>query len=261
VSPDAPEPPVGDRRDRERFGSLRYDDFRRMAADETLSPNERAGFPEAFRSGYDAAILADIAAKLPALSAQGRRVVDIGHGTSSLALALRELCAARGHSLTLVDAPEVLAGVDAADGVTKVAARFPDCPAFLAEWEGSAHAVLAYSVVQYAFPDSSVSAFLDAALTLLRPGGRLLVGDIPNASMRRRFMASADGAAYHRSLTGEDRDPEVPFAQPVPDEIDDATLIGLAGRARAAGYHAWLVPQAPGLPLANRREDLLIHRP
>jgi len=261
VSPDAREPPVGDRRDRERFGSLSFDDFRRMAGDATLTPNERAGFPESFRRGYDEAILADIVAKLPALAEQRRRIVDIGHGTAGLASALRALCAQAGHTLALVDAAEILVGIEVADDVTLVAGRFPDCPAFLSEWEGTADAVLAYSVVQYAFADSSVFAFLDAALALLAPGGRLLVGDIPNASMRRRFMASADGAAYHRSLTGADEDPAIPFAQLVPGEIDDAALLGLAARARAAGYHGWVVPQAPGLPLANRREDLLIHRP
>jgi hypothetical protein len=32
-------------------------------------------------------------------------------------------------------------------------------------------------------------------------------------------------------------------------------------RARAAGFHAYVLPQPAHLPLANRREDILIVRP
>jgi hypothetical protein len=37
-------------------------------------------------------------------------------------------------------------------------------------------------------------------------------------------------------------------------------VFGLLARARDAGFQAWVVPQAPGLPMANRREDLLFER-
>ena len=46
-----------------------------------------------------------------------------------------------------------------------------------------------------------------------------------------------------------------------PGEIDDGVVLGLVARMRAAGFHAFVVPQAPDLPMANRREDILIIRP
>jgi hypothetical protein len=38
-------------------------------------------------------------------------------------------------------------------------------------------------------------------------------------------------------------------------------VFALLGRARAAGFDAYVVPQGAALPLANRREDVLITRP
>lgn len=43
--------------------------------------------------------------------------------------------------------------------------------------------------------------------------------------------------------------------------IDDAVVLSLVSRSRAAGFNAFVVPQAANLPMANRREDILILRP
>ena len=121
--------------------------------------------------------------------------------------------------------------------------------------------VIAYSVLHYVVLDTNPFDFLDKALNLLAPGGRLLVGDIPNQSMRRRFFSSDAGRAFHRSFTGTDTEPEVVFNTLEIEKIDDSVLIGLMMRARAAGFDAYIVPQRPDLPYANRREDLLCRRP
>jgi hypothetical protein len=89
----------------------------------------------------------------------------------------------------------------------------------------------------------------------------MLLGDIPNASMRRRFLASAAGAVYHRRYTGHDEDPVVTFNTLVEGEVDDAVVAALVARARAAGTDAWVLPQPDRLPMANRREDILLRRP
>jgi hypothetical protein len=146
-------------------------------------------------------------------------------------------------------------------GLRKVAGRFPETPELLEHYAGQCDAVLAYSVLQYAFAEASAVAFADAALTLLAPGGRLLLGDVPNASMRRRFLTSDAGRAHHREYTGRDEDPPVRWPALPLGEIDDAVVLALVSRARDAGFHAWVLPQAAGLPMANRREDLLFSRP
>jgi hypothetical protein len=253
--------PVGTPAEQRRFADLSFDDFRRLADAEGLSEHERVGFPDVYREGAEPAILDDIAAKLPALAARGRTIVDIGPGCAGLPKLLRARCSQQGHELVFVDSAEMLAHHEDGPGLRKVAARFPECPELLAELAGRVDAIVVYSVLQYAFADASPFAFLDAALGLLAPGGRLLVADLPNVSMRRRFLDSAAGAAYHRVYTGGDEDPDVVFNRLEPGQLDDGAIFGLALRARGAGFHAWLLPQDPALPMANRREDLLIERP
>ena len=245
----------------ERFAGLDYEAFQRMAGDPTLSPHERSGFPDAYREGAEEAILADVEAKLPILTGTAATVVDLGCGAGPLAHELRRRCAERGHELILVDSPEVLAHHEDGPSVVKVPGRFPGSLDHLSAQAGACDAVLTYSVLQYAFAEADAFAFVDAALTLLAPAGRLLVGDLPNASMRRRFLAGPTGKAHHREYTGRDEDPPGEWPVLPVGEIDDAVVFGLLARARAAGFHAWAVPQAPGLPMANRREDLLFERP
>jgi hypothetical protein len=254
--------PVGTPADQRRFSGLTFDDFRRMAGDPSLSPHERVGFPDSYRAGRERAILDDVRAKLPALDRDGSVVVDVGAGCSYLARLLREHCEQRGQTLVLVDSEEMLAHHPDGSGLVKVPGRFPhDCEALVEHRRGACDAVLAYSVLQYAFAEASAFDFVDAAIELLAPGGRALVADLPNATMRRRFLAGEAGAAHHRAYAGGDEPPRVEFAERSRGELDDGALLGLVARARGAGCHAWLVPQPAGLPMANRREDLLIERP
>lgn len=246
----------------ERFSGLDYDAFRQMAGDSTLSSHERSGFPDSMREGAERAILADIEQKIPALrGGHGSSVVDIGCGANPLTDAIIERCREREHQLTLVDSPEVLAHHHEADHVRLRPGRFPGTPFLLADAIGTCDVVIAYSVLQLEFVDASIHAFVDAALTLLAPGGRLLLADLPNASMRRRLLNSEAGRAYHREYTGRADDPAVVWPMVPLGELDDGVLYGLLARVRDAGFHAWLMPQGAGLPMANRREDLLCARP
>jgi hypothetical protein len=55
--------------------------------------------------------------------------------------------------------------------------------------------------------------------------------------------------------------PDVVYNKIEHDLIDDAVVFALLQRARAQGFDAYVVPQTPDLPMANRREDILITRP
>jgi len=244
-----------------RFAGLTYESFRAMAHDPTLSPNERSGFPDSLRDGAEGAILADIETKLPALARRRAVVVDIGCGASPLTFAIRDLCAQRNHELVLVDSPEVLAYHDSVDRVHLLPGRFPEVPALLDGWGSKCDAVIVYSVIQYAFVGASVFDFVDRVLGLLCPKGRALVADIPNASMRRRFLASDAGREHHRVYMRTDEDPPLPWPALPVGELDDAVTMALLTRARDAGFHAWVLPQPSTLPMANRREDVLFERP
>src|SRR2546423_15723393 len=96
-------------RDHGRFAGLTFDDFRRLAGDDTLSPYEKIGFPDEYRAGAEAAIFGDITAKLGLDERCDGVVLDIGPGCSALPRMISALCSERGHRLILVDSAEMLA--------------------------------------------------------------------------------------------------------------------------------------------------------
>jgi 2-polyprenyl-3-methyl-5-hydroxy-6-metoxy-1,4-benzoquinol methylase len=245
-----------------RFAGLTYERFRALARDSTLSASERVGFPDAMREGYDDAILADLLAKLPALGRPGAQVLDIGIGCGALAGRIVRHCAGTGLALYAVDSPEMLALIESPGCLVKLPGRFPDClDDITAASTGGYDAIIVYSVLQHVVLEASPHDFLDAALGLLRPQAHLLLGDIPNVSMLKRFLASEAGIAYHRKYMKTDGPPDLDWKALARGRLDDAAVTGLLSRARAAGFNAWLLPQPATLPFHQRREDLLIQRP
>jgi hypothetical protein len=240
--------------------ALNFAGFAELACDESLSRYEKIGFPDSYRAGFETKIFADICAKLPRLNERGLTILDIGPGCSDLPFMLIELCRAHGHRLCMVDSAEMLAQLPDAPFIEKRPGLFPTCRETLLDLQGSVAVILSYSVLHYVFVDANVFDFIDVALELLAPGGELLIGDIPNMSKRKRFFSTAAGVAYHRKFTGTDTPPPIHKVS-VRGVLDDAVIMGLVARARAAGADAYVVPQHPDLPMANRREDILVRRP
>ena len=245
-----------------KFADITYEAFRERATDASLTSHEKIGFPDAYREGFEQLIFDDIASKLTRLRQREQVVVDIGAGADLLGVLLIEYCVGHGHRLVQVDSPEMLALLPEAPNVERVPGRFPDeCQELLAGLGGGAHCVLAYGVLSSVYAQANVFDFVDRAAELLAPGGQLLLGDLPNVSMRRRFFASDAGVRFHQEFMNTAEPPLVEFNAPAPGSIDDAVVLAVVSRCRAAGYHAHVLPLEERLPLANRREDILVTRP
>ena len=245
-----------------RFDARDFEGFKALARDASLSLHEKVGFPDSYRAGKEGAILRDIARKLPALRARGRRVLDIGSGCSPVAQALIALCRGRSHALTLVDSAEMLRLLPDTPSTVKIAGRFPDdCRELIDAGHGGFDAIVVYSVLQYVPAEPDRAAFVDAALGLLAERGRLLIGDLPSSGMRSRFFSSSTGRRFHRRFAGRDAPLPTAAEDDEAPRLSDDDIVSLLSRARQAGFHAWIVPQAADLPMANRREDLLFERP
>lgn len=240
---------------------LTFDDFRDRALDQERTTNEKIGFPDSYRAGTESAIFADVLRKLPVLTASGHTIVDIGCGCGPLAQLMIGHCTERGHRLIMVDSQEMLDLLPRGTGCEFWAQRFPQDKAFLRELYAAADAVLLYSVIQHEFLAGDLWGMCDAVCSLLAGGGRALLGDVPNRSMRTRLFASENGEAFHRTFTGSNGPPPMPSYGVAPGEIDDAVVLGLISRARAQGFHAYVLPQPDGLPFSNRREDILFEHP
>jgi hypothetical protein len=246
----------------DRFKNLTYESYRQMARDGTLSEYEKVGFPDSYRQGKGEAIFADILAKLPRLNARGLTVVDIGPGCSDPAKMMIAHCGAHEHRLIMIDAPEMLDLLPDAPHLTRLPAYYPkECPQLFVDYAGKVDVVLAYGVFSTIFAEGLLYPFIDHTLGLLADGGAWLIGDIPNISKRKRFFASEAGIAFHKTFMQTDEAPHVRFNAIEPDQIDDAVLLGVLMRCRNFGFDAYLLPQPPDLPMANRREDMLILKP
>jgi hypothetical protein len=248
--------------DLSRFQNLSFERFRELATDSSLSKYEKIGFPDSYRRGFEERIFADIATKLTNLRTPGKCVLDIGPGVSDIPHALIDLCEANRHTLVLVDSHEMLSQLPDRPFIHKVAGRFPDdCKAMCEAYAGRVDALLSYSVLHYVFAEGRIFHFLDHVLALLADGGQALLGDIPNTDKRRRFFSSPAGIAFHQQFTKTTELPPVELTSLQARAIDDAVVQALCARSRNAGFDAYIVPQDPALPMANRREDILVIRP
>jgi 2-polyprenyl-3-methyl-5-hydroxy-6-metoxy-1,4-benzoquinol methylase len=125
--------------------------------------------------------------------------------------------------------------------------------------------VLLYSVIHCVASFSELLPFTDAAAGLLKPGGRLLIGDIPNSDRKRRFLESGAGQIFEREWQRSRR--ENPAESNAFEgatgigTLSDAEILEIVARSRANGFHAFILPQPQDLPFGRTREDILIVRP
>ena len=241
---------------------LDYEAFRQLAKNPYLTPDEKVAFGPHHRQGFEDIIVEDICGKLPALEIPEKTVVDIGSGIGSITERFANHCLDRKHRLVMIDSAEMLAQAPGGSNIIKIIGKYPTnseevrsaCP------EG-ADVVLCYSVFHYVFVDTNVFQFIDAVIELLAEGGMALIGDIPNISKRNRFFSSPSGIAFHKANMRTDEPPEVANFAVARNTIDDAVLAAVVGRSQAAGCHAYVLPPDRRLPMANRRDDLLIMKP
>ena len=234
---------------------LTFEDFKKLAADNRLSGAEKIGFPQAYREGFSKAILQDICTKLPLAQTRNQLIIDIGCGCDRLTLDLIALCKKNGHTLVLIDSEEMLALIPDQQHIVKIAGKFPFSGNTMKKYLRKADHVLCYSVLFYVFANDNLYNFLHAAADLLKPGGSMLLGDLPNIDKRDRFLASEAGKAFRKNAgklkgsTAHDNRSQ---------KMDDAVIIAILQRMRRFGCEAYLLPQHASLPMANRREDILI---
>ncbi len=246
----------------DKLSNLNFDKFRALARDNSLSMYEKIGFYDKFREGKEKVIFEDILTKLKNLSGNGKTVIDIGCGCSELPVMLIELCRIKGHHLILIDSKEMLDQLPDAEFITKMPAQYPkDCEELFKNFSGKADAILIYSVLHYIVEEINLMEFLDKTMSLLSDKGEILIGDIPNVSKRNRFFSSKSGIEFHQQNNNTEDLPEVKFNSLENNQIDDAMLFFILARCRNSGFDSYLCQQDASLPMANRRDDILIVKP
>lgn len=242
---------------KDMYDDYSYEIFQSLAADVNQSVYERIGFPDGHREGYEEIIYQDILSKLPSISRPGNLFLEIGPGASNLPKLVSNQVLEVGGHVTWIDGEAVLSHLPDGQAIRKIYGKFPLENQDL----GLFDSILIYSVLHYINTESSLEIFLDSCLSLLNSGGRILIGDIPNVSMRKRFFSSQQGIEFHRKYMNTEKAPEVLFGNIELGKMDDSSFIHIIMRSRIQGFHAYLLPQDSRLPFANRREDILIVKP
>lgn len=243
------------------FESLSYVDFKKMATNDELSPYEKIGFPDSYRAGYEELIFNDIKQKLPNLAKKNVNILDIGPGCSELPRKIITHSVDNDQTLFLIDSPEMLNLLPSGKNIIKIEGEYPNCRSSLSPWLGTFDVIICYSVLHYIFLENSLWRFVDTSIDLLAPGGQMLIGDIPNVSKRKRFFSSDTGIEFHKKFMNTEENPVVDHLAVEHDKIDDSVITAVIMRVRNQGCDAYWLPQDKNLPMANRREDILICKP
>ena len=164
-----------------------------------------------------------------------------------------------------IDHPNVVAKAQAriqADNVRFIGDNF-----LSATFEHKFEKVLAYSVLP-SLPDAeTMMLFVDRALSLLAPNGRMVLGDLANQDKKGRFSSSGRGQAFIKdwqaSFDQQSSDEKLSaFTEASPTVVlNDDVILDLVKHIRRAGFHAYLVDQPQDLPFGNSREDVLVVGP
>ena len=127
--------------------------------------------------------------------------------------------------------------------------------------------ILIYNVVPALPSKKIVYSFIEKALTLLDPAGRMLVGDIANIDKKARFLNSLRGKEFQRewikTFAEGGGEGEVALLRTAGKSVitNDDFVIGLVNHIRMKGFHAYLVDQPQHLPFGNTREDIVVVGP
>jgi len=248
---------------KQSYDNFNFAQFKKMAKDQSLSCYEKIGFPDEYRKGKEALIFDDILSKIPNLEKQKKlNVLDIGPGCSDLPKLTMKLCKKNNHQLTWCDSKEMLSNLPDDKFIKKIDGPFPQTFDKLkkANPEGF-DIIICYSVFHYIAFEFNIFDFLDKAILLLRDGGQMIIGDIPNFSKRQRFFASNNGIKFHQHFMKTKSLPQVEYNKVQEKVIDESMLDAMITRARFNGCDAYLVPQNSDLAMANRRDDLIIRKP
>lgn len=234
------------------MGRASFEAYGQLAST-SLSLTQQAGrYP--VQAEAEKLIAPDVAAKLD-LSASDI-LLDIGCGPGTVLMALAPLVA-RATGIDHLETITKLRQRVQNHNIALIAGNFLDL-----DIQAPASKIVAYSVIQYAASADEALRFLDKALGLLLPGGRLMLGDLPNVDLRRRFQASEEGKRFEVEWRRVAHNGSAPVLNdPEGYGVDDAFVMRLLLHCRSKGFDAWLLRQPPELPFGHTREDLLVRRP
>lgn len=243
----------------ESFHSLSYEKFKERASDARLSPIEKVGFPSSYRLHREDLIFKDIKRKIDALDRPQMKIMDLGCGCSGLPQKFIEYARNLKQELWLIDSQEMLNALNPPPFVHMLSGRFPsDHQQWIENHISYFDVVICYSVFHYLRAENEDISALSAILQMLKPKGVLLLGDLPNFSMKRNFILSSEGQAYHAKNFPNTAPLRADEIHAEPGSLDDQSISELCKWFQTQGCLAEILGQSKELPFAGRRQDMKV---
>lgn len=133
--------------------------------------------------------------------------------------------------------------------------------------------IIVYSVLQYLENTKEVFDFIYKAVSLLKPVGKLLLGDLPNISKEKRFFNTKKGKDTKRIWDKKRKESRKEYdVESISDllhgvqkdtkyvVLDDNLVLSIVSSMRKKGMDAYILPHSEKLPFSSSREDILIER-
>ena len=237
------------------MSKISFENYQRAA--EILDDNIEVAGRYSFQKEAERRILFDLLEKLDIKVTDS--LLEIGCGPGNLLVPLSGFCSK-------------VAGIDNEAAISRLKNRMPkdiELSCLIGNFldmnlpNESFNKILIYSVLQYLSNQSEVLNFVERALSILNPGGRMLLGDLPNSSKKSRFINSKTGqdvSIIWNKMTK--------YAERIPNEkmqddtdlvtFDDSLVFELMAFIRDKGFEAFLLSQPLELPFGGTREDILI---
>lgn len=209
-------------------------------------------------------IVADVVRKLEITPES--TVLEVGCGVGLLLTPLARL-AARAVGVDHSQCIEKYKGFGTPENVELIAGRWP-----FVEITETFDCIVVYSVMSCLKDQDEAAQFIEKCLSCLKPNGRLLLADIPNVDMARRFQASELAekvTQQYRALKLAHENNETQAQTSIFSQarqsmgapgsyLNDDFALALVKDMRSRGCEAFILPQPRSLPFSYSREDILI---
>ena len=124
--------------------------------------------------------------------------------------------------------------------------------------------ILIYSVLHNLSDHRELFLFLEKAVSLLRRGGRMLLGDLPNQDLKARFLDTEAGERFLEKWNAEMEASDTPGLDLAVDNetfsFSDELISKIVTRYNEGEFRSSIMDQRVDLPFGHTRQDLLICR-